>query len=157
MKPRTLFAALLFVFLVSCGDVESKLPESDDPSTLTVSIEDFVETEPVTEFIVDSESEYARTVLLTVNEEVTAIRYYHLLADADSTGEWSYTEAETLSTIDALAAEESIAVQLEMPELLPNRGIAMRDKSGREHRYFFSDSGEDGSPLLTEYMPGEAK
>ena len=152
MKLRTLLITLLLVFLVSCGNGETPTPPvSDEPSSLSVSIADFTEGDAVTEFIVDNESEYARSVLITVNEDVSEIRYYILSTNMEGSDKWSYAMEETLATVDSLAAGESIAVQLEMPELLPNRGIAMLDKNGAEHRFFFHESGEDGSALLTEY------
>ena len=155
MKLRTLLIASALVFLVSCGKEDAPTPPvdtgSDTPSSLSVSIRDFKEGDAVIDYIVDSDSEYSRSVLLTVSEDVSAIRYYILNTDFESDDTWSYMEEETLATVDALAAGESLAVQLEMPEILPNRGIAMLDKNGAEHRFFFHESGEDGSALLTEY------
>ena len=98
--------------------------------------------------VIDGDGEY---VAVTTEEAVTGFALLSLdELTTDEQGDFTFRTSVML-TRDALAAGETLVLQIAFPGDFPSYGIQFTDSRGQAHRYAIGMSGRDGSLLLEEF------
>lgn len=104
------------------------------------------------DFCSDAEgSEYATKVVLQVNEPVTDFSYSSFQANISDEGQILMEEKQELFYAEEYSPEQFLVAELEFMEFMPNHCLEFLDMDNKYHCYLLSESGEDGSPILSEY------
>lgn len=111
------------------------------------------------DFCTDAEgSEYATKVVFQVDEPVTDFRYSSFQVDFSDEGQILMQDKQELFYAESYSPEQFFVAELEFMEFMPNHCVEFLDMENAYHCYLLSESGEDGSPILSEYetIPGES-
>lgn len=101
------------------------------------------------EYTVD-ESDYSTEVMITANEDVTNLRVISTMYSVSDMEDEPGFLIKDGYTYGKLESGKSLKLVLSFPGDIPTSGIAFTDKDGEEHFCTLSESGKDGSLVLSE-------
>ena len=97
------------------------------------------------------ESEYSTMILFLAEGTITDFKFLSLtVTDVDDNGRMSF-DTEVLYTLDTMHEGKPVEVTLTFYGDTPAYGISYKDASGATKNFTVTLSGEDGSPVLTEF------
>lgn len=96
-------------------------------------------------------SEYATKVMFTISGPVTGLKYSAFTLDFTIEGEMIITEKKELLSLDTFGIDDIFVAELEFLEFMPNHCIEYTEPDGTHRCYLLSESGMDGSPVLSAY------
>ena len=95
-------------------------------------------------------SDSGRVFTLTADGHISDVK----LSSVNYSGDGSdFTDSGTRLYFSELEDGQTIGVQAEIPEVIPNLEISWRGSDGTLQRRLISESGRDGSLLLTDFQP----
>lgn len=90
-------------------------------------------------------------LLFNTTTNISDFRILNLkFVDVDENGKVKY-EITPIKTYEQLSSNKNIVVSINMIGSIPNNGISFKSLGGKEYRYSVSQSGQDGSIILTEF------
>ena len=131
--------------------VENEIPEGGIVSAAWADDSLEITTEGgYTEFTADS-SEYSGKIVFSTDKGVSDFKLLALtFEDIDDEGKITY-QIEELYTQEALTADTQLVVELTFMGEIPNYGISYDNHTGEIQRFTVSESGYDGSVILSPF------
>lgn len=143
------------------GDASASVDIGEDASLLLTAdtltrkeVDGYIDgTNPV---LGDVDAEYCAHILLSVSQPVTDFKLWSLQSDIDEDGSLTVCEETLKGSTDSVTPEQTALINCELGEILPIVGISFTTEDGAVKHYYLSESGKDGSILLTAYEPVQA-
>lgn len=155
MRKSIILVLVLCMSLVSCTVVNTETnTESTEPTIYDIPnpvisadyAEDIILKGDYHYFIYD-DSPYKVQVLFRVNDKITDVSLFSIIIGEQS------DEREYIYHLDELDVGKPLLADLGFPGDMSSYGITFRDRNGDEYTYAISQSGLDGSLVLTDYVP----
>lgn len=102
-------------------------------------------------FFDDANDRNGQKIAVLANENITDIRYYHVLVTFSAHGKIICTGCEELYKQERMENGTLLVMNMAFPELLPDRAIAFTDGNGMRQVYYFLESGENGTPMVRTF------
>ena len=134
--------------------VETEEVEATEEAELEMPVmvqrKEEVELSDYAEFVADS-SEHQMELVFSAKQSVEDFNFLALTFNESAEADKVSFHTEELYHMDRLDPDYPLVVQLTFLGTIPNYGISFKDASGQTRYFSVSESGKDGSLLLTEF------
>lgn len=104
-------------------------------------------------FLGITDSKFAASLLVTVNQPVKNFKFWELNMEITDDGELIGRELTVIDEASVISPQKSAIVTAELGEFIPTKGFSFVDPDGQIRHYYIMQSGEDGSAIVEEFMP----